>query len=140
MKVLIDTNILIDYLSKRPLFYADARSIIRICMEKQVDGCIAAHSIMNAFYILRKQFSVDERRDILKELSTFLTVVSIDESKIIASLDNCDFTDIEDCLQTECAKDFLADYIITRNIKDFQNSEVPAILPNEFLKKLNLID
>ena len=83
---------------------------------------------------------LDESRDILKELSTFPAVVSIDKNKIIASLDNYNFTDIEDCLQTECAKDFLADYIITRNIKDFQNSEVPAILPNEFLKKLNLID
>ena len=44
----------------------------------------------------------------------------------------------EDCLQAECAKDFSADYIVTRNVKDFQNSMIPAILPCEFLRRVNL--
>lgn len=137
MKVLIDTNVLIDYISLREPFTHDAEKILSLCKDKKIQGCIAAHSIMNAFYILRKQFSVDERRDILKGLSVFLTVIGIDEHKITASLENYDFADIEDCLQTECAKDFLADYIVTRNIKDFQNSMIPPILPDEFLKMVN---
>lgn len=137
MKVLIDTNVLIDYISLREPFTHDAEKILSLCKDKKIQGCIAAHSIMNAFYILRKQFSVDERRDILKGLSVFLTVIGIDERKITASLENYDFADIEDCLQTECAKDFSADYIVTRNIKDFQNSMIPPILPDEFLKMVN---
>lgn len=137
MKVLIDTNVLIDYISLREPFTHDAEKILSLCKDKKIQGCIAAHSIMNAFYILRKQFSVDERRDILKGLSVFLTVIGIDEHKITASLENYDFADIEDCLQTECAKDFSADYIVTRNIKDFQNSMIPPILPDEFLKMVN---
>ena len=134
MKILIDTNILIDYFSKRPLFYDDVRLILRKCMEKKVDGCIAAHSVMNAFYILRKEFTVDERRNNLKDLFTILTVVGIDRVKLLAALGNMGFDDVEDCLQMECAKDFSADYIVTRNIKDFTNSSIKPILPSDFLK------
>lgn len=49
---------------------------------------------------------------------------------------NEDFSDFEDCLQEECAVAVSADYIVTRNPKDFVSSRVPAILPNDFLKKL----
>ena len=136
MKILIDTNILIDYFSKRPLFYDDVRLILRKCMEKKVDGCIAAHSVMNAFYILRKEFTVDERRNNLKDLFTILTVVGIDRTKLLAALGNMGFDDVEDCLQMECAKYFSADYIVTRNIKDFANSSIKPILSSDFLKLL----
>lgn len=46
------------------------------------------------------------------------------------------FSDVEDCLQSQCAKRFSASYIITRNIKDFEHSDVPAILPDDFLKNV----
>ena len=62
-------------------------------------------------------------------------VEGIDSFKILSALDNEDFSDFEDCLQEECAVAISADYIITRNAKDFALSRVPAILPNEFLKK-----
>ena len=134
MRILIDTNILIDFLMKRPLFYDDARKVIQLCMNKKIEGCIAAHSVMNIFYILRKDFTVDERRNILSDFCRILTVVGIDKTKLLSSFGNFDFTDIEDCLQMECAKEFSADYIVTRNIKDFQNSVIQPIMPDEFLK------
>lgn len=138
MRVLLDTNILIDYISFRPSFTDDAQTILKLCMEKQIDGCIAAHSVMNTFYILRKNLTADERRNALSDLCSLLTVIGIDKAKILSSLENDDFSDVEDCLQTECAKEFSADYIITRNIRDFQSSTIPAILPDEFLKRMNL--
>ena len=61
-------------------------------------------------------------------------IIDIDKQKIIASLLNEDFSDIEDGLQMECAKRVNASYIITRNLADFSNSSVPAILPGDFLK------
>ena len=134
MRVLLDTNILIDYISLNSSFTEDAQTIMKLCMKKQIDGCIAAHSVTNAFYILRKEYTVEERKDILSDLCEILIVVGIDKAKIISALENNDFSDFEDCLQAECAKEFKADYIITRNIKDFKDSAVPAILPDEFLK------
>lgn len=136
MKILIDTNLLIDYFSKRPLFFADARTILKLCMEQQIDGCIAAHSIMNVFYILRKELTLEERRSILLDLCKIVSVIGIDQTKLVAALENEDFTDVEDCLQMECAKEFAADYIVTRNIKDFQHSVIPPILPKDFLEKV----
>lgn len=134
MRVLLDTNILIDYISERKPFTENARTILMLCMEKKVDGCIAAHSVMNAFYILRKEMSVAERRSFLLDICRFLTVVGIDKTKIVSALENEDFSDVEDRLQVECADEFSAEYIITRNIKDFSGSEIPAIQPDDFLK------
>jgi len=136
MRVLIDTNILIDYLAKRVPFDEDARQIILLCKNRTLTACIAAHSVMNAFYIMRKDFTLDERRTILTDLCELMTVVGIDKEKIVASLGNEAFTDIEDCLQSECAKSFSAEYIITRNIKDFKNSSIPAITPDVLLEKI----
>ena len=87
-----------------------------------------------------KTLLLTERRIILKELCEIIEVISIEKSKIIASLENHDFSDIEDCLQSKCAEEFSADYIITRNIKDFQYSTIPAVLPDDFLNMINSDD
>ena len=136
MKILIDTNILIDFYAARPDYYDSAMKIMDACTEMKIDGCIAAHSITNAFYILRKNLSAQVRRDTLKDLCTIITVIGIDSDKLISALDNDAFSDVEDCLQMECAKEFSADYIVTRNVKDYEHSSVPAISPEDFLKLL----
>ena len=59
---------------------------------------------------------------------SYVKHLSVDRGKIINALNNEDFSDIEDCLQMECAKAFSVDYIVTRNIKDFEKSIIPAIL------------
>lgn len=136
MKILIDTNILIDYFMERKPYFENANSIIILCSDDKLKGGIAAHSVSNAIYIMRKEYSVVERKKLLFGICKILKVISIDSKKIMNSLNNDKFDDFEDCLQVECAKEFNADYIITRNIKDFESSEIPAILPDEFLKKL----
>jgi predicted nucleic acid-binding protein len=65
MVILIDTNILIDFLEKREPFRQNAIRIIQKNIDKELVGCIAAHSIPNIFYILRKNYSVDERKAML---------------------------------------------------------------------------
>lgn len=134
MRILIDTNVLIDYISKREPYFFNAEQIITLCANEKIYGCIAAHSVMDAIYITRKEYSIDERKNILKKICLILDVVGVDKYKIINSLSNDKFTDIEDCLQMECAKEFFADYIVTRNIKDFKNSVIKPIMPDEFLK------
>ena len=136
MKVLIDTNILIDFYSKRTDYYETAEKIMALCAAKTIDACIAAHSITNIFYILRKDMDNKLRRSILKDLCLIVTVIGIDKEKLIAALENDSVPDMEDCLQTECAKSFGAELIVTRNIKDYLNSDITAVLPNELLKKI----
>ena len=65
MRILIDTNVLVDYISERELYFNDADRIITLCADEKIDGSIAAHSVMDAFYITRKEYTVDQRRKIL---------------------------------------------------------------------------
>lgn len=134
MRVLIDTNILLDFLLGREPYFSNADKIIGLCADKKIQGFMAAHSIPNIFYILRKDMSQEERREVLLNLCDILTVEGIDSVKIVASLRNSAFSDLEDCLQSCCAERIRADYIVTRNIKDFSLSKVSAILPEDFLK------
>ncbi len=134
MRVLIDTNILADLLLGREPYYDIAYDILTMCADKKIYGYIAAHSIPNLFYILRKSMTVEERRGALKDICQIVKVEGIDSFKILSALENENFEDFEDCLQEESAIAVAADYIITRNIKDFVSSRVPAILPDEFLK------
>lgn len=134
MRVLIDTNVLIDYLAKRAGYYKDARKIISSCCDGKFQAAMAASSVLNAFYILRKEYTIEERRKMLLELSKMIDIVGIDTDKIISALNREDFKDFEDCVQDECAEFYDAEYIITRNVGDFANSRVKAVLPTEILQ------
>ena len=102
-------------------------------------GCIAAHTVSNIFFILRKVYSVKERRDILNSICQLFEVESINKEKIIRGLNNDKFSDFEDCLQMECAISFQAEYIVTRNIDDFKGSSIACILPSDLLDKFGCI-
>ena len=136
MRILIDTNILIDFVARREPFFVDALKVLELCQQEIVEGAVAAHSIVNMTYILRKNFTAEELSKILLRLCKIFQVESIDLAKLTAALNNRDFSDFEDCLQTQCALNFRADYVVTRNVKDFAASEVPAISPENFFKLL----
>lgn len=136
MRILIDTNILIDVVARREPFFADAVKIFEVCQQEIVEGTIAAHSVVNMAYILRKNFTPKELRAILLRLCKIFQVEAIDLSKLIAALSNQDFSDFEDCLQMQCALSQHADYIVTRNAPDFVASAIPAVTPQEFFKIL----
>ena len=133
MRILIDTNVILDALTGRQPHFDDSDKIIKLCADKEVQGYLAAHSISNIFYILRKDLSIEDRRTVLLNLCEILEVEGVDSRKVKSALNRGDFKDLEDCIQDECAAAIKADYIVTRNKKDFENSTVPAILPQEFL-------
>lgn len=134
--VLIDTNIFIDVLQDRIPFTDNSQAVIGLVTQKKIKGAAAAHSITNLWYILRKTHSDEERRNYLLSLFELFDVVSIDKNRLVAALENSNFKDFEDCLQDECACAINADYIITRNAKDFESSMVKALTPEEFLENL----
>ena len=134
--VLIDTNIFIDVLQDRIPFTDNSQAVIGLVTQKKIKGAVAAHSITNLWYILRKTHSDEERKNYLLSLFELFDVVSIDKNRLVAALEKSDFKDFEDCLQDECAYAINADYIITRNAKDFESSMVKALTPEEFLENL----
>ena len=142
MRVLIDTNVLMDYLAKREPYFATARNLINACMEKKIDGYIAAHSILNLFFVLRHDYTTMQRRIMLMDMCRILHIVNVNRTKIITALIDDSFSDFEDCVQYQCAASCQADYIVTRNLKDFRNGVIPAVMPDDFCQRIleNLSD
>ena len=136
MAVLIDTNILLNYITNREDKYLnESVRIVELCALKKLNGYIAFHTLSTLWHVLRKKSSKD-RRDNLRDICTIFSVASASQTEIINAIEDDSFADFEDCLQDKCAKEVGADYIITVNKKDFANSEIEAINPCEFLKKI----
>ena len=139
MRVLFDTDVIMDFIVEREPFSNDAEKAICLCLERRIPCSIAAHTIPNLFYILRKYLTMEERRDILLKICLMFTVVGIDTNLLISALQDFNFEDFEDCLQVRCASDFFADFIVTRNVKDFVNSPVPVLEPTGLIAKLLVV-
>lgn len=108
MLVLFDTNIILDVLEKRLPFYDSSKSILESCVSGNITGYIALHSISNIFYILRKHYSAADRRKLLLDILNLLQVAGADHESVRNALQREDFSDFEDCLQDECAKQICA--------------------------------
>lgn len=137
MVLLIDTNIVLDYLLKREPFYEDAKCVIELCTQSDVSGSIALPTVTNLWYILRK-VPEQTRRAALKSICELLQVVGTTHEEVINAIDHSAFKDFEDCIQTKCAKTAGADYIITRNKPDFEHSEITVLTPKELFDALSV--
>lgn len=137
MKVLLDTNILLDVMTDRAPFAEDAIKIFKLCETKQLTGVIYALSIPNIVYVMRKELDRSQIESVLQKLSALFEIADMraEDLRKAAILSMPDF---EDALQSVCAKRIHANYIVTRNIKDFLNSEVMAIKPSELIERLSL--
>lgn len=136
MVVLVDTNVIIDYLITREPFYKASAEVIEKCASREIMGYIAFHSVPNLWYILRK-VPEEKRREWIMDICSFLCVAGASHAEVVRAISLKDFADFEDCLQDRCAVSIKADYIVTRNIMDFAHSEVQAVLPEDFLKILS---
>ena len=134
MKVLIDTNVAITYISGREDPYAaETEVIMRLCAEERIEGILAFHSLSVIWYVSRKAPD-NERRNWIRKLCTLLTVSGASNQLILEAIDRTDFRDFEDAMQDCCAVESEADYIITVNKRDFAGcSKVTPLTPGEFL-------
>ncbi|MBO5501835.1 MAG: PIN domain-containing protein [Clostridia bacterium] len=135
MKILIDTNVILDLLCDRKGFSEDAARIFKLCEVREIEGTISALSIPNIVYIMRKELDEERIQGIIRMLSSILTIEDLrgDDMLKAAALPMKDF---EDALQSVCASRVKADFIVTRNIKDYAKSPVMAIKPSELLERV----
>jgi predicted nucleic acid-binding protein len=133
VKVLVDTNVVLDVFLKQEPFYKDSTVILHLANCGKVNAFLAVVSMTNIFYILqrnRKNFS-----DIyycLDELSDFFQVVPVTKITIASAL-ALRWNDFEDAVQFISAKESNADFIITRNKADYRASDIPIMTPTEFI-------
>ena len=135
MKILIDTNIILDVMCNRKEFVEEALKVFRFCEAQQMTGCISALSIPNIVYIMRKQLDREKIKEVLATLTSLFSVIELKESDLIKAAD-MNFSDYEDAVQSVCAARIKADYIVTRNVKDYKNSVVPAVTPAELFARM----
>ena len=135
MKVLIDTNIILDVLCNRVDFAEASSAVWKYCEVKKIAGCISALSIPNIVYILRKELDPQKTQSVVDRLFLIFQVVDLkaEDLKKAAAMKLSDF---EDAVQMSCAARIKADFIVTRNIRDFSESSIVAIKPSELLERI----
>lgn len=133
--VLIDINILLDVMQKREPFYQSSAGLLAAVETGQVHGYVAAHSLTTLFYLVQKGRSSTEARATITNLLQFMQVASVEQSTIEQAL-NLDTPDFEDAVQMVAALQCKADFLITRNARDFQPALLPVLAPVDFLATL----
>lgn len=131
-RVLLDTNIIIDLLAKREPFNQDARKLFSFADKEKVILFTSALSIANVSYVLLKKKNPEEAKQILRKLKLLVRILSLDEKVINLALNDNEFKDFKDGLQYYSALENNVNVIITRNLKDFENSKIPVMTARQF--------
>lgn len=136
MKILIDTNVLLDMAINRNANHYNADAIVKSCVDKKNEGFVTSHSICDFFYIIRKECSFETKMNWLTFIINTFTILTEDKGKFISAIESEHFDDLEDQLQMETASAAELDYIITENLKDFSFSDVPAVSSMDFAARM----
>lgn len=132
--VLIDTDVILDFLFDRKPYSDNATKILALCESGAINGFVTSVMLSNIYYLLRKTASHDKVIDSLKMLLQFLEVQTTDKKAVLAALES-DFKDFEDALQNFSAQqDSEINVIITRNVKDYKTSKLAIMQPEVYLK------
>jgi len=135
--LLIDTDVLLDFLFDRQPFSDDAAKLLSLCDEGKIKGFITSVMVSNIYYILRKNAGHEKVIESMKLLMNMVDVVTTDKQTIIEAL-HSGFKDFEDALQNFSAQN-RADItlIITRNVKDYKASRLSIMDPETYLNLRN---
>ena len=134
IRILLDTDVILDFFFDREPFAESAAIILSLCESKEIIGCITPVIISNVYYLLRQTAKHEKVIEKLKMLISITEILLIDRNSIIQAL-NSDFKDFEDALQNYAAElNKEIDLIITRNTKDYKNSSLSVMTPDNYLK------
>lgn len=133
MRVLIDTNVILDIFLKREPFFTDSYNAMNMAINDGTECFISASAVTDIFYLLRKGLgSADLARECLNRLIKLVDFADVTAENVIMAMSS-EMSDFEDALVSAVAVSYSVDYIVTRNIKDFAKSTVEAVTPTDFL-------
>lgn len=133
MRILIDTNIVLDVLLHRTGFFDASYNVLKLSTLDKAKAFITANTITDIYYILhRANKDTVKSKEAIVQLLSLVSIADVLASDVMNAISS-KVTDFEDALAGAIAKRIKADYIVTRNTKDFINSPVPAIDPQNFL-------
>ena len=134
-RVLLDTNIILDFALKRENFFENSKQILDLAYNKLIIAYISATTVTNIYYIAKKQKGREETIQFISSMLEFLEIATVDKRVVLGALE-LDFKDFEDAIQDCSATNFNIPIIITRNEADFKNSKLQIYTPEQFLRKL----
>ena len=133
-KILIDTDVILDFFFDRQPFSDDATKILMLCERKVISGFVTPVIISNVYYLLRKTAKNEKVIENLKMLINMIDIATINKETILEAL-NSDIKDFEDAIQNFSAQyDKEIKVIVTRNIKDFKESSLSVMTPETYLR------
>jgi predicted nucleic acid-binding protein len=135
MRVLIDTNIVLDFLQEREPFVVDAAKLFERIDAGEIEGFITATTITNIYYIIRKAAGSTIAIDAIAQILTDLHICAVDRAVLEQAI-ALNFRDFEDAVQYACAMVYAVDAIVTLDASGFADSAIPVMSPGE-LSNLN---
>jgi len=135
MRVLLDTDVILDVVTARAPFTSEAAELLDLSEKGAFEAYISALTPLNVFYIARKPKSSANLRESIQELLQTVEVCPLTESVLNAAFD-MPFSDYEDAVQHCCATAEGLEAIVTRNVRDYKDSTLPVFTPAEFLNHI----
>lgn len=130
MRVLIDTNVVLDFLQEREPFVENAARLFERVDAEEIEGFIAATTITNIYYIVRRAAGRVVAQDAITQVLSDLNICAVD-LKVLEQALALNFEDFEDAVQYACAVVHGVDAIVTRDVSGFINAEIPVVLPED---------
>ncbi|HZR04645.1 MAG TPA: PIN domain-containing protein [Candidatus Udaeobacter sp.] len=131
MKVLLDTDVLLDVALDREAFVDESSAVVQWCQQTPGGALVAWHTISNVYYILRVARNDAKAREFVADLLAFAGVASGTTENVRQAL-TMRMSEFEDAMQVAAAMSGHADLIVTRNVPDYRHSVIPAITPRQF--------
>lgn len=135
MRLLIDANILLDVLQKREPYFHNSSLIWKLCETGSADGYVSSLTFANLIYVMRKELNPGKIETVLQQLKLIFQLTDLSMADITKAA-NLKWDDFEDAIQSAIAERINADYIITRNVRDFNKSSITAFTPEEYLSRI----
>ncbi len=132
LRILVDTNIILDVLSKREPHYAASAAIWAMVEQGNLEGLLAAHTVTTLHYLMSKHLTRARATLTLTKLLQVFNVAAVDQTVIMEAL-ALGWTDFEDAVQMAAALNARADYLVTRNPKDFKEPLVKVLQPADVI-------
>lgn len=134
MRILVDTNLFLDVLLDRKDLANESQTVLDWCESHPGSGWIAWHTLANLYYIGARQTSPREAAQFIDDILAVFDVCPTD-SATARRARTLNMADFEDALQAAAAQNADLNLIVTRNIRDFRNSPIPAHTPPQFIRK-----
>lgn len=137
MKVLIDTNVIIDALTSREPWNESAETIFIMAANHMMDMYITASSATDIYYLVRKYLhSADQSKQVMEKLYSLVGILTVSGVECIDALASS-VSDYEDAVVERVSVKADMDYMITGNVKDYQQGMIKAISPDDFIALIN---